>query len=193
MAGVSVPNALQPLVEKRLLRPHEARIFLSSGSDLRAKRDFFERLVRTAELAFEQSRFGASMGIRLRVDRWEDVVPQLTGGDTNARFVKMAQDSHITVVLLSRDLRPGTKREIEAVLAAEGDVLLAVIWMEPRSGEVAAGLTRFLRRHQEHFLYAKTTTRSEDVANEMVKTIVHTIGVAIDRHGGSDEFFEVRS
>ena len=104
----------------------EYEIFISSGSDLEDQRD---RLTQLANVFNDQAR-DARVAYRLIPRRWEQAVSRRTHGDGNLEFRYDAETAHLVVVLLHRDLRPGTREELERAMKCS-DTQVAVIWMDP--------------------------------------------------------------
>jgi hypothetical protein len=74
----------------------------------------------------------------------------------NAEFVRRARKSHATVVLLADEVRPGTREEIEGVLA-ETEVQISVIWMDkPGNSRKQTRLKKYLREQGPQLAYVKT-------------------------------------
>src|SRR5262245_27776022 len=73
---------------------------------------------------------------RLAVRMWERAAAEQAppGETTNERFVRMARESSLTLVLILDELRDGTREELEAAID-EPDTQLAVLSFRPR-GEV---------------------------------------------------------
>lgn len=128
--------------------------FISSGSDMNEQRDLFEGLVKEANQQF-RLREDQSRAFSLEVDRWEHDAPRRTT-EMNAEFVSRAKQSDATVVLLSTEVRSGTREEIEGVLAAQ-DVQLSVIWMEqPESKNRSRPLKKYLNDKSDCLAYHRT-------------------------------------
>lgn len=104
----------------------EYKIFLSSGSDLDEQRDLFHQLANT----MTDQAVDANVPYRIRVRRWEDAVSRKTFGDGNREFRHDAATAHLVVVLLNRDLRKGTREELDAAIKAS-DTQVAVLWLDP--------------------------------------------------------------
>lgn len=174
-------------ISRAAARTREIRIFLSSGDDASALRDRFERVVREVD-----EQFSMRSDLRFRVVRWESVPAQKApDGNVNALFVNMARDSHLTVVLLLDQIRPGTLEEMEAVLT-ESDVQLAVLWFRAGPDEAPA-LQEFLEKHRARLLYNATgPPDSEEAWLTMVRIITSVIVDAISPAEGEEVFSEVR-
>lgn len=162
-----------------LLRPPHpvsgADIFLSSGDDVQLQRDFVDLLVTSATegLGF---RWVGEPRPQLRVVRWEDQPAFRAGSHTNAEFVRLATSSHVTIVLLHKELRPGTKEEVEAVLD-DGSVQLAVVWLEATDDQVTDDLREFMKHHRDSY-YWNTVHRTawRPMAAVLVRIIAAVVG-----------------
>jgi hypothetical protein len=114
-----VPDDPPPFLRRNSAYNRRCDIFLSSGSDVHVERDRFERLAEVINKQLYWSFVDSLPVVQLNIVRWEQSVPQKTGGDPNSEFRRRAERSHITVVLLHDDIRPGTEDELEAALSAE--------------------------------------------------------------------------
>jgi hypothetical protein len=122
-------------------------IFLSSGDDAATLRDLADALVRDA-VNPELRASGSSL--RVEIDRWERTAAERTFGDrVNEQFVKRALQSHRTLALLIDEVRPGTREEIEAVLASP-DVDLSVLWFVERTSWPSSDAGAMLDEIKEH-------------------------------------------
>ena len=145
----------------------------SSGSDVVPQRDLFEGMVRATNDQFRIRR-DPNRPFTLEVDRWEQDAPRRTT-EMNEEFVRRACQSHATVVLLSTEVRPGTRAEIEGVLN-ESDVQLSVIWMEqPDSRRRAAALKKFFRENQDIAYHRTGPPESADAVLAMVRVIAASL------------------
>lgn len=106
-------------------------MFLSSGEDARELRDLVHALV---DDVVNQELKQAGSTIRLSVTAWDRIAAgrALEGETVNARFVRLARTSSLTLCLLIATLGQGTREEIEAVLHTD-DVELSVLWFVERS------------------------------------------------------------
>jgi len=100
-------------------QPQTCRIFLSSGDDALELRDLVHALV---DDAVNPQLRHAGFPYQLAVDRWEQTAAERNaeGEDGNARFVRLAKASTVTLSLLLERLGDGTREEIEAVLETDG-------------------------------------------------------------------------
>jgi hypothetical protein len=122
-----VPDDPPSFLRRNSAYTRRCDIFLSSGSDVHVERDRFERLAEVINNQLYWTFVDSPPVVQLNIVRWEQAVPHKTGGDPNAEFRRQAERSHITVVLLHDDIRPGTEDELEAALSAEA-VQVSVIW-----------------------------------------------------------------
>src|SRR5256885_13369168 len=96
-------------------------LFLSS-SDQAATRKLRRRVKALVDdVVGPQLRRFPEAEVSLAVDMWEREAAQKApkGGKVNDLFVELARASALTLVLILDELRPGTKEELEAALAAE--------------------------------------------------------------------------
>lgn len=106
-------------------------VFLSSGDDLAELRNGVAKLINEV-ISPELLEHGT--GVQLSVSRWEYTPAQrATGVRLNEDFVRLALDSHLTMVLIRDELRPGTEEEFKAVITEGGPNRpeLSVFWFEP--------------------------------------------------------------
>ena len=135
---------------------------MSSGSDVIRERNLFDAMVKTTNDQFRLRRDDARP-FTLTVDRWELDAGRRTT-EMNEEFVRRARDSHATVVLLSDEIRKGTKEEIEVVLE-ETDVQVSVIWMDqPQNTRKHAALKKYLRDKGGKLAYVKTGPPGSEAA-----------------------------
>lgn len=119
----------------------EYTVFLSSGDDALELRDFVDDLVRDAVNAELDA---AELPVRLMVRRWERTPPGRADDEPlNARFVRLAQKSSLTLCLLIAHLGQGTKEEIEGVLDVD-DVELSIVWFVERTAWPRTEVGQFL-------------------------------------------------
>jgi hypothetical protein len=113
----------------------EYTIFLSSSDEAefrrlreRIQRLIYDRIVPALVEHYPQTQ------ITLRVCRWEQHAPQYDPErSVNEIFVEQARRAHFVLVLLFDEIRPGTRQELEAALAASVDVKILVF---DRPGQV---------------------------------------------------------
>ncbi|MFC9980082.1 hypothetical protein [Gordonia sp. NPDC127522] len=119
----------EPRTSRYLRKPGtrtiEYEIFLSSGSDLIEYRDLFEQMART----FSEQAADGGVRYRIHVRRWESAISRKTDGDGNREFRHDARHAHLVVVLLHKDLRNGTKEELEAAVSAS-ETQVAILWID---------------------------------------------------------------
>jgi len=127
------------------------RIFVSSGDDALAERDFLDALIRDA---INPVLMDLDFRFRFEVDRWERTAPHkiLPDASPNDEFVARARAANLVVSVLIDELRQGTKEELEAVLHAD-DVELSVIWCEDRQSVPDTEVSRWLARQKSLILY----------------------------------------
>ena len=161
-------------------------VFLSSGSDLIRLRDFADDLMRKI---LNSLLLHHGVEVRFDVDRWEDVAPQVVGGKVNDLFIERALRSHVTIVLLQDELRPGTEGELMAVLQAGDDgPQLCVLWFQPtkaaRKKEVAR-IRALLEPLSDRILWKDSVPysdeRPDDAFLEIVRLVVHALLPEIGR------------
>lgn len=189
-SGMTVPGPTD-----YFLRPGDAVtqfvFFLSSGSDVAAERDLFDLMVREASNQFRLRRDPARP-FTFEVDRWEHDAPRRTIA-MNEEFVRRACESHATVVLLSTEVRRGTREEIEGVLAQQ-KVQLSIIWMEdPQSRNRSKPLKKFLAENQDKFAYYRTgAPGSPEAIVAMVGVIAAALADITRGARGGELFNEAR-
>jgi hypothetical protein len=128
--------------------PDTYTVFVSSGDDVQELRG---RIKRLTQLLSEQLHLAGS-GVSLRPILWEDVVAQTGQTRLNEVFVELARSSHLTIVLLQCEVRPGTQEELEAVLE-EGDIQVAVLRFIPDGGcESVDPVIEFLEDRKDDFV-----------------------------------------
>lgn len=120
-----------PLSSVKLREPatrREYTIFLSSSDEeeFRCLRARIQRLIYDVIEPALVAHYPKA-GISLRVRRWEQHAPQRDSGrSTNDIFVEQARRSHFMLVLLSDEIRNGTREELEAALEESVDVKVLV-------------------------------------------------------------------
>jgi len=172
-----------------LLRPlditHTATIFLSSGNDAARLRDRVDLLVRTISTQFKN----ASSPFRFEIDRWEDHAPQRAATENlNDEFVRCAKKSHLTLVLLLDEVRPGTREEIEGVLS-ETNTQLAVLRFKETDGDELADddLRKFLEANKGKFLYKEVLGPDSDEALEAIMMVLGQVVADVTTNQVSEE------
>lgn len=118
------------------LSPRQAlTVFVSSSSEQQA--NLLREHVKARAQAHSEALRRAGSSLILETHMWEQVpAQQVPNGTVNNLFVKMALASHCTLALLVKELRPGTREEIEAVLSvAPNDVLLSVMYFPPNGNK----------------------------------------------------------
>jgi hypothetical protein len=119
-------------------------------------------LVRTISAQFQNAR----SPLRFEIDRWEDHAAQrATTANLNDIFVQCAKESHITLVLLLNEIRPGTREEIEGVLS-EGNTQLAVLRFKENDDDELADedLRKYLLANRSRLLYKEVVGPDSDEA-----------------------------
>jgi hypothetical protein len=115
--------------------------------------------------------------VALVVDMWEREAPQKapTGGNPNDRFVSLARESALTLVLILDELRNGTKEELEAALD-ETEVELAVLAFAPPKAtpaEKLKALDDYFDKIKSEVLYdRRLSPNSDDAWFGLVKILV---------------------
>jgi len=127
------------------------RIFLSSGDDALAERDFLDALIRDA---INPVLMDLDFKVRFEVDRWERTAPHkiLPGATPNDEFVARARRADLVISVLIDELREGTQGELEAVLK-EDEIELSVVWCEDREGEPDTEASRWLALQDKRIIY----------------------------------------
>jgi hypothetical protein len=169
----------------------EFSFFISSGSDVVEQRNLFEEMVRTVDEQFWH-RGNPEKRFALRTMRWEHDAPYRSK-DPNKDFVLQARISHATIVLLSTQVRPGTREEIEGVLK-EPRTQLSVVWMRMPDRRVRdLGLRKFLKDHQSDFLDLETgPPGSADAALAMLRVIAAAVADITNEARNEELFYERR-
>ena len=157
------------------------RVFLSSGDDAIRLRDRAESLFAIASHSLVQN----DAPFRVEVDRWEHTAAQRGESDhLNDLFVERAKRAHLTLVLLLRDIRPGTLEEVEAVLDETTDRDVAVVWFHDPGVTPTAELDAFLAKRRDEILYAEVgPPDSEDAWYGLVRVVIRLLVRAF--HPGS--------
>ncbi len=127
-------------------------------------------LVRTVSTQFEI----ADSPFRFRIDRWEDHAPQRAVTENlNDEFVRCAKRSHLTLVLLLNEVRPGTREEIEGVLS-ETTTQLAVLRFKEEDGDEIddEDLRKFLQANRKKFLYKEVAGPDSDEALQAIMMVL---------------------
>lgn len=165
----------------------EYTVFLSSGDDALHLRDFVDDLVRNA---VNSELDGAGLPIRLLVRRWERTAPGRADGESvNARFVRMATSSSITVCLLLARLGDGTREEIEAVLQSD-DVELAIVWFVERTAWPDTEVGTFLSALRDRVQIDRAgVPDSPSAAVSLVRLLLH---IVLQRLSQPEEAFRER-
>jgi hypothetical protein len=153
------------------------RVFLSSANTRRlvALRDQVEYLIR--DIVSDQLNW-ANEAFRFETVRWETAGAQRVDGATIERFVEQAIQCQLTIVLLVDDMRPGTRREVQAVLNHEPEKIEVAILRFTRKTERNADqdeLGTYLRWIRSRYkLLVRTVNRSdrEQEWAEIVRTAV---------------------
>jgi hypothetical protein len=172
-----VATELAPPLLKPSHRPHSYEFFVSSGSDLREQREQFRELVREFHSQFKGLGLPDGSRLALDVEMWEHDASHVYPDpkDPMARYVAMAVSAHCTVALLGDEVRPGTRKEIEAVLSA-GVTQLRVLVMPGKGREPSAEVKEFLDQHREIF-YNNSEAAPGDFKSTaaMVRLIASTV------------------
>jgi hypothetical protein len=175
------------------------RIFLSSGDGeiLKKLRDRVEKLVYEV---FDAQLREADAPVRLEIDRWEEVVAQLPPehGRTNDIFVEKALKSTLTLVVLTDELRPGTKEELEAVLALEPPGPQLAVLRFDQSGEKVSKemrqLDEYLEKNKHRFFYKRHLgpIDSEAAWFGLIGPLVAVLAIGLVRDAREDTYRETR-
>jgi hypothetical protein len=156
-------------------------VFISSGDDAR---DLRERIRGLIDDVFNQVLTEGRRGVVLYADMWERTAPQRAGeAGVNEMFVQRARDSHLTMVTLIDELRPGTLEEIKAVLPDRSIELAVFRFTEQTIAEAEADeVGQFLEANRDRFFYAlKDGGPDSDVAwFELVRELLALVFSVID-------------
>jgi hypothetical protein len=163
-------------------------LFLSSGDDAAELRDRVEDVVQVISKQFAEE----GSALRFEVDRWESTAPQKApeGAPVNEIFVQRVKESHLTLVLLFNEIRPGTLDELKAALEAKV-VQLAVLWfdslIEQESSPDALEVKVFLDAHRQQILYTRVTQAvdSREGWLEMIRVVSRLIASAVATQGAT--------
>lgn len=162
-------------------------MFLSSGDDALELRNLVDGLVSDA---VNSELYQAGSSVRIFVDRWERTAPGRAYGESiNDWFVRRARGSSLTLCLLLKQLRGGTKQELETVLETD-DVELSVVWFVDRTTWPLNTVGRFLRTHQsELFVSRAGPPEGPGATIALVRVLLHIIMKALtaERDGGFRE------
>lgn len=156
----------------------EFRIFLSSGSDLDIQRDQFEQLCNM----IRDELVDTNHSVRIVLQRWEKTASFQVEEDPNERFRSMAEQAHLTVVLLKDSIRPGTRDELEAALKSD-KTSVSILWMrsiESRDKENPPrgykSLEKFLLKHRNRIIWNTCDEPdSFDSVLKMSKLVFHFV------------------
>ncbi len=167
------------------------RVFLSSGDDALAERDFVDALFCDAANAVLMK---LGFSVRFDVDRWERSAPHkiLAEASPNDEFVARAKHANLVVSVLIDRLGPGTHDELEAVLD-EDDVELSIVWCERRDGEPDTEVSRWLASHRDDVFYdraGRLDTPGPRVA--LVRLVLEATLTALRAHAPRELLHEVR-
>jgi hypothetical protein len=167
-------------------------VFVSSGDDALANRDYIDRLVNDAVNAALRS---LDVPVRFEVDRWERSAPHkiLPGGTPNEEFVARAKKAQLVVGVLIDDLGKGTREELEAVLP-ESEVELAIVWCEKRTGRPQTPVSRWLRCQRTDILYdraGRPNTVGPRIA--LTRLFMEAMLRSVREHAPEDLWTEVRA
>ena len=146
-------------------RPPDANfriaVFLSSGDDASALRDRVDRIAKMMNAQLDRR-----SRLHLYVRRWEDEMPHRVapGRTLLDEFIDMARDSHLTMVLLRTEIRPGTMGEIKGVMQEPSCDLAVVCFNEPGDASLDPALTQFLDDNQYLFQYRYVGGPNSEIA-----------------------------
>ena len=172
-------------------------LFLSSGGDAAELRDRVEEVVQIVSKQFTED----GSRLRFEVDRWESTAAQKApeGARVNEIFVQRVRNSHLTLVLLFNEIRPGTLEEIEAALKAKV-VQLAVLWFDSLEQKElspdALAVKTYLDSHRQQILYTRVTqpANSREAWLEIIRVVSRLIAGAVATQGKTavEEFVEAQ-
>lgn len=130
-------------------------VFISSSSEDEAK--VLRKHVKARAAAHTDALRQAGSMLTIEPTFWEQVPPQqVTDGTVNGKFVRMAQESHCTLAILVKELRKGTREEIEAILPLTSEEVFLSILLYPPDGDMAnadSELQTFIDGISEKALY----------------------------------------
>lgn len=104
---------------------------------------------------------------------WRDLASKRApaGGKLNDRFIDLARDSSVTIVLLADSMPPGCEEELLAVLDEAHEVDLKVFWLNP--GDESSEVGKFLIEHKDDFNYIPLPgLNSEETWDKLVTNLV---------------------
>jgi hypothetical protein len=105
-------------------------VFLSSGDDVLELRKLVKMVI---DDAINPVLLELGIPIRLELDIWERTAGHRVpaGEGPNDEFVRRACAAHLVLAILDQVVGPGTREELDAVIA-EPDVELAIVWCAER-------------------------------------------------------------
>lgn len=190
--GISGPNSSSwSIVRLGGTQLTMVTVFVSSGDDALANRDYIDRLVADAVNVALQS---LKLPVRFEVDRWERTAAHrmLPGAEPNQEFVARAKAANLVVSVLIDKLGQGTREELEAVLA-EDDVELSIIWCEQRDNEPNTQVSRWLSRQRNEVLYDRADHPKTDGPRiALTRLFMEAMLTAVRDHAAADLWTEVR-
>lgn len=139
------------------------KVFLSSADRPPHIRRLRGRVAAIIDRVVDQSLMEAGSKLRFECYRWEEYSPQKApdGGKVNDIFVGRVRESHLTIVLLHDEVRPGTAEELNAALEEE-EVQLAV--MRFSKAEENGDITTLKATLSEKVLFSDTRAINSDEA-----------------------------
>ena len=153
-------------------------VFLSYGEDGRQMCDLLDSMLREANAQLMEQGIPAM----IYADRWDHSAAQrVDSGHVNEVFVERAAASHLTIVLLTNEIRPGTREELEAVLQ-NTETQLAVIWFDVggEATEIGTPTGTYLKEVvNERMLYLKTGAFDSPQAWQSIFKVVTRLVVHI--------------
>jgi hypothetical protein len=155
-------------------------IFVSYGDEAKTLKARVKRII---EDAFARQLSIGGWPIELVVWDWRDMAAGRApaGGKTNDRFLRLARESSVTIVMLLKRMPPGSAEEL--VEAAEDDEIdLKVFWLR-EGGDDSSEVALFLKAHQNDFAYVEfTDLNSEDTWVKLIANMVAVLLMALRGH-----------
>lgn len=167
----------------------EHTIFISSANDALDLRERVDGLIHNAINPILRSR---KLRIRFEPDMWEKSAPRrLAENETiDDEFVARAVASQLMVTLLYERLGPGTKKEIEAVLASETEI--SMLWFGELGNKPEGGLGEFLKELEDEEVLRYDTAGEPDSRASWEAIVRVLLAAILDRLSDQREDFRER-
>jgi hypothetical protein len=157
------------------------RVFISSGDDAIAERDFLDALIRDG---LTPVLMDLHFTLRFDVDTWERTAPHkiLPDASPNDEFVARAKAPGLVIGVLKDKLGQGTREELEAALA-DDSVEVAIVWCEDRRSSPDSEVSRWLVERQGYVLDDRAGQDNTDGPRiALVRAMTDTMLKAIRQH-----------